>query len=282
MPRHLGCKVPTLAGVALLVFIVSLSAILAIPARAQNPVPSTSQPLIPDAAAPGGPAFTLTVNGTGFVAASVVNWNGSPRVTTFVSGSHLTAAILASDIATGSTASVTVVNPGPGGGVSNPLLFPIALPEATVAFNQADFASAGGNIQVVTADFDGDGKLDLASADYYDNKVRIFLGNGDGTFRAGQTYAACNAHGLAVGDFDGDGIVDLVVADAGCSEVTILLGKGDGTFRNGGTFATGGSSEFSPYSVAVGDFNSDGKLDLVTANETVNSASVLIGNGDGT
>ena len=265
--------------ILLLVAILAVGIVFVVPVAAQNPVPSTNQPLVPDAAAPGGAGFVLIVNGTGFVPSSVVNWNSSPRVTSYVSSSQLTATILASDIATSSTASVTVSSPSPGGGISSPLFFPIHTPESSVSFNRSDFFSPGGNIQVVTADFDGDGKLDLASAG---GTVRIYLGNGDGTFRVGQTYAACNAHGLAVGDFNQDGIPDLVVADAGCGEVTILLGVGDGTFTEGGTFSTGGISKFSPYSVAVGDFNSDGKLDLVTADETLNKASVLIGNGDGT
>ena len=83
-------------------------------AQPANPVPLINQPLVPAAATPGGAAFTLTVNGTGFVSGSVVQWNGSPLATTFVSGSSLTAAVPASDIATASTASVTVVNPSPG------------------------------------------------------------------------------------------------------------------------------------------------------------------------
>ena len=112
--------------------------------------------------------------------------------------------------------------------------------------------------------------------------VRIFLGNGDRTFKAGQTYPACHAHGLAIGDLNGDNIVDLSTADAGCGQVTILLGNGDGTFRAGGNFATDGNGVFAPYSVAVGDFNSDGKLDLAVANELMNTLSVLLGNGDGT
>jgi len=58
------------------------------PLLAANPVPIINQPLVPGSAAPGGPAFTLTVNGTGFVSGSTVNWNGSPRTTTFVSGSQ--------------------------------------------------------------------------------------------------------------------------------------------------------------------------------------------------
>src|SRR5215831_974803 len=74
-------------------------------AAALNPVPLINQPLVPDAAKPGGAAFTLTVNGSGFVSGTVVHWNGSPRTTTFVSHSQLKAAILAADIATARTAS---------------------------------------------------------------------------------------------------------------------------------------------------------------------------------
>src|SRR6266566_175265 len=100
------------------VVIISLAALLAgLPpaAMAQNPVPLINQSLVPDAVKPGSAGFTLTVNGTGFVSGAVVKWNGSPRTTTFVSSSRLTAASLASDIATAHTASVTVVNPTPGG-----------------------------------------------------------------------------------------------------------------------------------------------------------------------
>ena len=251
-------------------------------AYAANPVPYVNEPLAPDAAAPGGPGFTLTVNGTGFVSSSVVKWNGSARVTHFVSQGQLTATILPTDIAKAGTASITVVNPGPGGGTSGVLFFPIATPTSSVPLARTDFDSAGGNIQVVTADFNGDGKLDLATAEYYDSTVRIFLGKGDGTFSIGPTYPACHAGGLATGDFNGDGIGDLAVADDGCGQVTILLGNGDGTFREGGNFETGGSGIFAPYSVAVGDFNGDGKLDLAAANELMNSVSVLLGNGDGT
>jgi IPT/TIG domain len=93
--------------------------------RAQSPVPLIHQPLVPDATAPGGPQFTLTVNGTGFVSNSIVNWNGIPLATTFVSGSQLTATVPAANIATAGTASVTVVSPAPGGDTSNMLFFTV-------------------------------------------------------------------------------------------------------------------------------------------------------------
>jgi subtilisin family serine protease len=89
-----------------------------------NPAPAINT-VSPTGASAGGPAFTLTVNGTGFVSASTVRWNGSPRPTTFVSATQLQAAIGAADIATAGTASVTVSTPSPGGGVSPAVSFPI-------------------------------------------------------------------------------------------------------------------------------------------------------------
>ena len=86
------------------------------------PVPGLTT-LSPNSATAGGPAFTLTVNGSNFVSGSVVQWNGTVRTTTFVSATQLTAAIPASDIAAAGTAQVTVANPG--GGTSNALTFTI-------------------------------------------------------------------------------------------------------------------------------------------------------------
>jgi PKD repeat protein/peptidoglycan/xylan/chitin deacetylase (PgdA/CDA1 family) len=73
----------------------------------------------------GAPSFTLTVDGSNFVSGSRVRWDGSDRATGFVSGTELIADILAEDIATSGTASVTVYNPPPGGGSSNALDFDI-------------------------------------------------------------------------------------------------------------------------------------------------------------
>src|SRR6266496_2947067 len=99
-----------------------------------NAVPLVNAPLVPSTAVPGGPAFTLTVNGTGFVPGSLVNWKGSARTTKFVSQSQLTAMISASDIASATTALVMVTNPAPGGGTSNTAYFSVTLPKAAVPF----------------------------------------------------------------------------------------------------------------------------------------------------
>jgi hypothetical protein len=89
-----------------------------------NPVPATTG-LSPAIAVAGGAAFTLTVNGSGFINGSAVQWNGASRSTTYVSATRLTAAITADDIATAGTASVTVFNFAPGGGPSNAQTFAI-------------------------------------------------------------------------------------------------------------------------------------------------------------
>ena len=94
-----------------------------------NPVPNNPAPtatsLSPASITAGAAQFTLTVNGTNFIAASSVKWNGASLTTTFVSGLQLAAIVSAALVATAGTASVTVVNPAPGGGTSNALTFTI-------------------------------------------------------------------------------------------------------------------------------------------------------------
>ena len=115
---------------------------------------------------------------------------------------------------------------------------------------------------VVTADFNGDGKPDIATANY-NGSVSVLLGNGDGTFQAAQNASTSYATlSLAVGDFNGDGKPDIATANY-YSDVKVQLGNGDGTFQDPTNIGIGSN----PMSVAVGDFNGDGKLDLgVTSN----------------
>ena len=98
-----------------------------------NPIPLVNQPLVPESAKPGSAGFTLTVSGTGFSSGAVLNWNGTPRTTEIISSSQLKATISAADVAKAGTASVTVVNPAPGGGTSTAIYFPIRQPLPSVA-----------------------------------------------------------------------------------------------------------------------------------------------------
>ena len=244
-----------------------------------SPGPLISQPLNPAAAVPGGAGFALAVSGTGFVPASVITWNGSPRTTNYISSSQLTATISASDIATAGTAAVTVVNPSPGGGPSNVVFFEITNPNANISFGRSDLAVGTNPAAVAAGDVNGDGKLDLMIANSGSNNVSVLLGNGDGTFQAPANYSAGNTPvSVALGDFNGDGKLDLVVANSNSGSVSVLLGNGDGTFQTAIAYST----DVSPNYVAVADLNGDGALDFVVANASGNDVSILLGNGDGT
>jgi VCBS repeat-containing protein len=145
---------------------------------------------------------------------------------------------------------------------------------------------------VAIGDLNGDGKPDLVVANFFSSDINtpatisVLLGNGDGTFQPQTTYpAGLNAYSVAIGDFNKDGKPDVVVANNAATAtplgtLSVLLGNGDGSFQSPTAYPTGPG----PISVATGDFNGDGNLDLVAANGSFlsNSVSVLLGNGNGT
>ena len=165
-----------------------------------------------------------------------------------------------------------------------------------LSFDAAVSYPAGATPQsVATADFNGDGRLDLAAVNHSSNTVSVLLANADGTFQGAQTsVTGAGPRSLAVGDFNDDGTLDLAVANTG--GVSVLTGNGDGTFQAQTDIGIGSD----PSSVAVGDFNGDGTLDLaVTSNVYYppycgygysycypygyysGHANVLLGNGQG-
>jgi VCBS repeat protein/putative Ig domain-containing protein/FG-GAP repeat protein len=127
---------------------------------------------------------------------------------------------------------------------------------------------------IVTADFNGDGKLDLAVTDAGGNAVLILLGNGDGTFGTPTTIPVGNQpYAIVAADFDNDGKLDLAVANYADGTITLLLGNGDGTFTQAGSPHAVGHG---PYQIVAADFNGDGKLDLATANLSDGTVSILL------
>jgi hypothetical protein len=156
---------------------------------------------------------------------------------------------------------------------------------------------------ILAADFNGDGKLDLAASYGYlaccaerqgvrppmvhaGGFTSVFLGNGDGTFQPYiSTSSAPGGDAIAAGDFNNDGKIDLAASlnpnqSIFDNSAAIALGKGDGTFAISYAEDDQALWDVAPPCVAVADFNGDGNLDFIVCN--AGNASVLLGNGDGT
>ena len=138
---HKDCS-PGLIRICLL-FAIALT--LTVPASAANPVPTVTGPVHPEAVVPGRSDFVLTVYGANFVSGALVNWNGSPRSTTFVSARELRAKILASDVVKPTAGYITVTNPAPGGGPSSSsyAIVEVHQPTTTIAPGQPHLPSVG-------------------------------------------------------------------------------------------------------------------------------------------
>ncbi|MBZ5656961.1 MAG: VCBS repeat-containing protein [Acidobacteriia bacterium] len=140
---------------------------------------------------------------------------------------------------------------------------------------------------LANGDFNGDGKLDLVSADAAGPAFSVMLGNGDGTFQPGNVIflptGSPAAEYIAVGDVNQDGRQDVLIRTAsGPSLVLVYLGDGRGGFSLAGTYVTGNSGYGNLHGMTLADLRGIGKLDIVATNRDDNTISVLLGNGDGT
>ena len=139
---------------------------------------------------------------------------------------------------------------------------------------------------VTVADFDKDGKLDIAAADSQNSVVQIFNGVGDGTFTVGVSMASGESYdqpvGIITGDFNHDGFPDIAVANVndGTQDVGVLLNDGTGNFL--ATVPYNLSQGFYDIGMAAADLNSDGNLDLIIPLRYGSDVAILLGNSDGT
>ncbi|MEG4521442.1 DUF4347 domain-containing protein [Microcoleus sp. C2D2] len=156
-------------------------------------------------------------------------------------------------------------------------------------FGAATYFGVGSNFgvglnpsSVAVADFNGDGNLDLATANQNSiqtGNVSILLGNGNGTFGAATNLSeGSNPTFVVVGDFNKDGKSDLATASFSSDTVSVLLQHPNGTFGAATNFSVGDG----PNCIAIGDFNGDNNLDLATSNQNSKDVSIiLLGNEGG-
>jgi len=132
-----------------------------------------------------------------------------------------------------------------------------------------DSSVTDGPYSVVLGDVNGDGRLDLVSANTFSDTLTVFLQVDDGDFAEpsflGDSSVTAGARLVALGDVDGDGRLDLVSANFGSDTLTIFLQEDDGGFAAPLSLANSSATD-RPHSVALGDLNGDGRLDLVSSN----------------
>ncbi len=166
-----------------------------------------------------------------------------------------------------------------------PWTWTVATP--VLSFSSSRHAAGTGPIAITAGDLNGDGDIDLATANYYSDDVSVLLGDGSGGFTAAPGSPLAVGDGptsVAIGDLDGDGETDLATANlVGATpygDVSVLLGDGSGAFTTGpGSPIKVGQY---PRSVAIDDLDGDGIDDLAVANSSSGSVSVLLGKESGT
>lgn len=170
-----------------------------------------------------------------------------------------------------------LVYPGKGNGTFDP---PLAFATNANAW--------GGPDDLVVADFNKDGKPDVAVFNEESGSIGILINDGDGSAATVTNYQLTGTGAmLAAGDLRGKGIIDIVAAEYYGNAIAILLGNGDGTFQAPVEIPLNLESSGEPWAVAIGDINGDGKPDLAFTlqggdSNNMQYIAVMTGHGDGT
>jgi len=142
----------------------------------------------------------------------------------------------------------------------------------------SDFSLRSSDAAQTQNDFDNNGSLDIAAANFPNSDVFILRGNGDGTFSEPAVFpAGTGIVALEAADFNGDGWQDLASANFNGDDITILLNDTSGGLGQGVNYPTGRDAR----DIIAGDFDVNGIPDLAVANQSDRNVSVLLGDGSG-
>jgi hypothetical protein len=188
-------------------------------------------------------------------------------------------ALVTADFRGNGKVDLAIVNENEGSGTNGSVSILLGNGNGTFKIH-VDYPVGNFPVGIVAADFNGDGKIDLAVVNDYDSTVSILLGNGDGTFQS-QTIVQVGTGptSLGSGDFNGDGKVDLVTSNVGSATVSALLNEGNGSFTRVDSPSPLSGPDTSM--LVTGDFNGDGKLDVVVSSRIYQQLFLLLGEGNG-
>jgi hypothetical protein len=229
-------------------------------------------------------ANTANSQNPGDVSVLLGNGDGTFQLTGIYITAMTPTSIAVADLNGDGKADLAVGNQGDENGfVSN---VSILLGNGNGTFQSAVNYGSGGSPGALTlGDFNGDNKLDIATANGSANfagsihTVGILLNNGDGTFQTHVIQGVANPRSIVVSDFNEDGKRDLAVSSGSDSTVSILMGNGDGSFLVTTLDPTGTSGT---HSLVIADFDGDDHSDLAIVRMADSLANILTGNGDGT
>jgi len=226
------------------------------------------------------PYATIGVAGNNQISVSLDTQTTMGSSTTNYNVGTSPVSLLVADFNNDGKPDVAVLNQGSSGTAGS---VSILIGNGDGTLKAATSANVGvGPVSMTSRDFNGEGRADLAVVNATDNTVTILLANADGSMRAGNTYTLPGgtnqgATTIVSADFDGDGKPDLMVRSL--QGFILLKGKGDGTFLTAQTVAS--NPNYMTEYLAAGDFNKDGKMDLVSLNEDA-TVTVLLNGGGGT